>query len=63
MTKRATIKPHYSGPLSDAFWFRVNTSNDETLYLAACALADHETRLLQMLSKAVERKRKAKEPR
>lgn len=49
------MKPKYSGPKSLKFWARVNalTDPEHTLvYMAGCALQDHEGRVLRMLQVA-----------
>ena len=46
---------HYSGPQSEALWRRVNAlpeAQRTLLYLAGCALQDHEGRFWQMLLQA-----------
>jgi len=51
------IKPHYSGKLSVDFWKRVNALPEPVrglVYLAGCALQEHEGRVLQMLKEAEE---------
>ncbi len=46
-------QPKYSGEASTAFWKRINKINNQTthdlVYVAGCALQDHENRVLQML--------------
>jgi len=53
-SRRKPLTPHYSGELSRAFWLRVKRIEDERthdlLYLAGCALQDHEERVLQMFA-------------
>lgn len=53
MTER---QPHYSGKLSNGFWADVANVKDKAahdlIYVAACALQDHEKRILQMLRMA-----------
>ncbi len=48
--------PKYSGPLSRKFWDRINSVKPqklwEALYVAGCALQDHEGRVLEMLKNA-----------
>ena len=48
------MKPKYSGPNSRKFWDRVNAIKPEKLhsliYIAGCALQDHELRVLQMIA-------------
>jgi len=50
--------PQYSGKVSKKFWARVAAVKDEPthslLYIAACALQDHEGRVIQMF-KEIER--------
>ena len=46
---------HYSGSQSEALWRRVNAlpeAQRTLLYLAGCALQDHEVRFWQMLLQA-----------
>ena len=46
---------HYSGDLSKEFWAEVNALRDPLhamVYLAGCALQDHELRVLKMLAEA-----------
>lgn len=46
---------HYSGELSKEFWAEVNKLRDSLhamVYLAGCALQDHEERVLKMLAEA-----------
>ena len=54
--RRLNMKPKYSGLVSKAFWDRVAKIKDEKthdlIYIAGCALQDHENRLLQMLKRA-----------
>ena len=51
--KPKAISPRYSGNLSVKFWNLVNSYTDDPrkmmLYIAGCALQDHERRVLQML--------------
>ncbi len=55
------MKPKYSGGLSRKFWDRINNIKPERLhdaiYVAGCALQDHERRVLQMLADAERTKR------
>lgn len=48
----------YSGPESEGFWDRVHAIKNPTtrglVYLAGCALQDHEGRVFQMLDQAEE---------
>ena len=48
--------PKYSGPASAALWKRIagikNQRVHDLIYLAGCALQDHEGRFLQMLEHA-----------
>ena len=50
------LKPKYSGPLSIKFWEQVKTIKPKKLhtaiYMAGCALQDHEDRVLNMLEDA-----------
>ena len=53
------MKPKYSGPNSRKFWDHVNAIKPEKLhsliYIAGCALQDHELRVLQMIAEAKKR--------
>ncbi len=46
----------YSGPASKKFWERIaeikNRRVHDLIYIAGCALQDHEGRVLQMLDEA-----------
>ena len=50
----ALPKRHYSGDGSKWFWDRVNKHKKDKrfglMYIAGCALQEHEARVLQMLS-------------
>lgn len=50
------MKPKYSGPVSARFWNRIVAIKSNKLhaavYVAACALQDHEGRVLQILKDA-----------
>lgn len=50
------MKPTYSGQASDKFWGRIDKIEPkrlrDALYVAGCALQDHETRVMQMLDAA-----------
>ena len=50
------MKPKYSGPASRGFWTRVAEIQPDQahdlIYLAGCALQDHESRVLQMIADA-----------
>ena len=52
------MKPKYSGPASRKFWDHINAIKPEKLhsliYIAGCALQDHELRVLQMIAEAEE---------
>jgi hypothetical protein len=47
------LQPRYSGPKSLKFWKKIEEVEDPDLhamlYLAGCALQDHEARLLKMI--------------
>ena len=51
--KLFNVRPKYSGYESKAFWKRIAKIKDgaqqSIIYLAACALQDHEARVFQML--------------
>ena len=53
------LEPQYSGPASIKVWDRIAKIEDlgvhDMIYIAACALQDHETRLLQMIDAAARR--------
>ena len=50
------MKPKYSGAAGRKFWNRIAAIKPDKLrvliYLAGCALQDHETRVLQMVTEA-----------
>jgi len=51
---RTTIKPKYSGPLSNKFWEAVNSlprSENDALFILGCALQDLEARVLGALNR------------
>ena len=58
------MKPKYSGGLSRKFWDRINNIKPERLhdaiYLAGCALQDHEGRVLRMIANAEQSSRRSK---
>lgn len=58
------LKPKYSGGLSGKFWGRINNIKPERLhnaiYLAGCALQDHEGRVLRMIADAEQSSRRSK---
>jgi hypothetical protein len=47
------LSERYSGPKSEKFWKRIDAIKKEPehmlLYIAACALQDHESRVFQMI--------------
>lgn len=53
MVEHKEKEMRYSGPKSVKFWTRVNSIKPESkrslIYIAACALQDHEGRVFQML--------------
>ncbi len=55
------LKPKYSGSLSQKFWDRVGKIKparlNDAIYMAGCALQNHERLVLQMLIDAEQSKR------
>ncbi len=54
------MKTHYSGPGSEVFWARIhkieNKAARDLVYIAGCALQDHERRVLQMIEIASDKR-------
>lgn len=61
------VRAQYSGLVSTKFWRRIaeidNVKVRAVAYIAACALQDHENRVLQILSKLEKRKGSPRHPR